>query len=199
MGSVFPGVPQDFTKSMAAMLGIGCFIETGTNRGGTAVWATEHFRTVHTVERDTGLFDACKARFGHVPNLHLHHGHSVDCLMRVVGGLKESAIFWLDAHYSGDGTSGVDDECPLIREINVINASAFDHVVLIDDARLFLAPPPPPHDVDQWPDLSQILRALDAGPRPRYTAVVADVVISVPVTWKPALLQHIRVAGQPVG
>lgn len=198
MGSVFPGVPQDFTKSFAAMLRIGCFIETGTNQGGTAAWAADHFQTVHTVERDPGLYAACKARLGHRSNLNLLQGHSVDCLMRIVGDLKESAVFWLDAHYSGEGTSGADDECPLIREISAINASAFPHLILIDDARLFLAPPPPPHDVNQWPDIGQILRVLDAGPYPRYTAVVADVVISVPVAWKPTLLSHIRVGGQPI-
>ena len=36
-----------------------------------------------------------------------------------------------------------------------------DNFILIDDARLFMFPPPHPRLTDQWPTISQVLKLLD--------------------------------------
>ena len=47
--------------------------------------------------------------------------------------------------------------------------------VFIDDARMFVAPPRPPNQVDAWPDMVEVASALAAGnPRP-YVGFVEDV------------------------
>ena len=56
-----------------------------------------------------------------------------------------------------------------------MNQARCDHVVLIDDARLFLAPSPAPHRYDQWPDLLHVASALAEGRFSRYAAVFEDV------------------------
>ena len=48
-------------------------------------------------------------------------------------------LFWLDGHYSGEGTGGCDEVCPIIAELRLIAQSKRkDHCILIDDARLFI-------------------------------------------------------------
>ena len=70
-------------------------------------------------------------------------------------------LFWLDAHWSGSQTYGEDDECPLLEELEIILSSNLKNfAILIDDARLFLAPPPLPHNLEIWPSITDICRAV---------------------------------------
>jgi hypothetical protein len=47
-------------------------------------------------------------------------------------------LFWLDAHYSGEGTALADSETPVLSELDCIFSHAVKgHVILIDDARCF--------------------------------------------------------------
>jgi hypothetical protein len=60
-------------------------------------------------------------------------------LPEVLATIREPALFWLDAHYSGGITSGSDEYCPVLRELELIfNNGVREHVVLVDDARLFV-------------------------------------------------------------
>ena len=67
----------------------------------------------------------------------------------------------------------------ILAEIEIINRSDFPHTLLIDDARLFTAPPPPPHITKYWPDITTLLAAINSK-QGRYTVIVDDVVVSVP-------------------
>ncbi|MFT6128281.1 MAG: hypothetical protein ACJAVA_002782 [Flavobacteriaceae bacterium] len=73
---------------------------------------------------------------------------------------NDNILFWLDAHWSGGDTYGATDECPLVEELNIIFEYNKNHVVLIDDARLFLAPPPSPHNFKNWQSLTDICKTL---------------------------------------
>lgn len=111
----------------------------------------------------------------------------------VMRSLDSPAIIWLDAHWNGPAPAGggEDDECPLLEEIRVVNRSPFQNVVLVDDARLFTSPPPPPHKPDQWPDLWAVLSALMAAPD-RYIAICEDVIIAVPIDAKEIVVRYCR-------
>ena len=70
-----------------------------------------------------------------------------------------------------------DHECPLLDEIRATSPGHARDCYLIDDARLFMNPPPPPHDPAQWPTFDEIL-ALFAQLRPRHsTEIVSDVIV----------------------
>lgn len=108
-------------------------------------------------------------------------GDSRKLLEGILQTLDEPAILWLDGHWSGEGTSGENDECPLIEEIQAINRSSRrNHCILIDDARLFMSSPPRPLNVDQWPDLGTVLDVARSGPSRRYVMVLGDVIVAVP-------------------
>ena len=53
--------------------------------------------------------------------------------------ITEPAIFWLDGHYSEGITAKGDKFCPIYEELSAIfQSQKLPHVLLIDDARLFI-------------------------------------------------------------
>jgi hypothetical protein len=89
----------------------------------------------------------------------------------------------------GEGTYGENKECPIIEEIEIINRSEYEQFIFIDDARLFLSPPPPPHEIEQWPDINLVLSTLSSAKTHRYIVIIEDVIIAVPVFAKSILAQ----------
>lgn len=59
-------------------------------------------------------------------------------IANVLAELKEPAIFWLDGHYSGGITATIEKYSPINEELQTIIANnQLQHVILIDDARVF--------------------------------------------------------------
>lgn len=177
MGIVHPGIPQGIVQDLAQAAGCRVFVESGTFTGATSRWAAQHFDFVFTMERHEPLFrqhgEALKA-LGNVQPL---NGDSRALLPVIAKGLMEfHALYWLDAHWSGEGTAGAEDECPLLDELTALAHREHD-VILIDDARLFLCAPPKPHNPLAWPGIAEVVQAL--GPR-RHVQVIDDVIYAVP-------------------
>src|SRR5882724_7917824 len=144
MGNIRMGPPDTLIAALQARLGFGDFVETGTYRGNTAAWAAGQFTRVTTIELSPAFHAAAQERFRGQPGVRLLRGESSAVLREIVPTLTGPALFWLDAHWSGLDTVGREAECPLLAEIAVINAASPVHTVLVDDARLFSAPPPRP-------------------------------------------------------
>jgi hypothetical protein len=176
--------------ALAEAFSIDLFLETGTHIGMTAAWAAEHFREVITIEASADLHREAAARHGGLENVRFVHGDTRSVLPFVVVALEAPAVVWLDSHWSGGGTYGEDDECPLLFEIETVRASPLEHCLFVDDARLFLAPPPRPHKLDQWPTLAQVVAALTAGERPLDVLVLDDTFIGVPAAAMPFVRQY---------
>ncbi len=185
------GPPKGLTLFLKESAGTRHFVETGTFRGDTARWAAGHFDEVVTIELSPAYHAAAVKRFAGEPRVRPLAGGSPEVLAELVPGLAAPALFWLDAHWSGLDTSGRDHECPLLEELAVINQSPVGHIVLVDDARLFCAPPPAPHRVEAWPDLRTTLDALEADGR-RHVVLWDDVFIAVPVGLRESLAGFLR-------
>jgi hypothetical protein len=178
MGIVHHGVPEGIAKTLAKRFQLNTFFETGTFEGGTTEWAIAHFERVITVEASAELFAAATHRLARHENLTRHLGDSRLVLRDLLPTLPPT-LFWLDAHWSGGPTAGVDDECPLLGELELIRPYGSAHFVLIDDARLFLEPPPRPHKMEQWPTLDQIIQSFGGGSFPN-VRVFDDVILLSP-------------------
>jgi len=174
---------------LAKEFNVSTFVETGTHKGNTSAWASAHFSRVVTIEGSEHWFERTKPRLDPLGNVSMILGHSREVLPTVAQELSGPAIFWLDAHWSGRQTAGVNEQCPLLGEITAVNQSPHEHFILIDDARLFLSPPEPPHDVDQWPDIGATVAALQAGP-PKYVVVFEDAIIAVPASARTSVQAH---------
>jgi hypothetical protein len=177
---VSQGLPRDLVLKLRDALGAGTFVETGTFMGGTTRWAAAYFSKVVTIEASAEIRRKAMDQFAGINNIEFLHGDSEALLPGVVGALHGPAIFWLDGHWSGGETAGEGKECPILGELAAIEASPYEHVVLIDDARLFMAPPPYPHKRDHWPDIQEVLAAtarIRGNPRVK---IIMDNIIAVP-------------------
>jgi len=122
------------------------FVETGTYRAETALWAARLFDLVFTIEKDETLYRAALKHGNNTSNLHVFLGDSAEVLVDILPYV-ESAIFWLDAHPMGDPEA----VSPVLRELDVI---ARDYgtpaVMLIDDVLFFEMHAP------GWPTLDEV-------------------------------------------
>ncbi|MEG5041801.1 MULTISPECIES: FkbM family methyltransferase [unclassified Microcoleus] len=189
MGLIRGGVPTELAIALKEAYNLQGFIETGTNCGATALWAAQYFPKVITIEAAKEIYESVVNNYGHLRNINFVLGNSKEQLAAIVPTLKEPCIFWLDAHWSGGITYGESEECPLLEELQIINDSECDHFILIDDARLFLCPPPSPHRIEEWPTIDAVTSLLNSG-RSRYTVIVEDVIVSVPEGAKLLVAQY---------
>ena len=122
-------------------------------------------------------------------NIHPLFGNSAVQLGKIVSEINQPAIFWLDAHWCGGNTYGNDDPCPLLDEIRIIKQSGINHIIMIDDARFFLKPPPRPQNPELWPGLKEILGLLNRDEN-YFTFVSEDVIVALPETGRKALQSY---------
>lgn len=193
MGSVHFSVPEELVLFLKRKFGLEDFVETGTFQGASAKWASSHFKRVFTIEASEPLWRAARARYGGLGNVEFILGSSPEQLTKLLPSLSRP-LFWLDAHWCGPHTAGESQECPLLAELAVIAAAHIDpNVILIDDARYFLAPPPSGHNHkwEQWPDLTAVVSALGSCGNP-YTVVEDDVIVAVPSAARVELVSFLR-------
>lgn len=168
---------QHLALALATQAQCQAFVESGTFMGTTTRWAARHFKAVFTIERYEPLFRTHSPALAALPQVTPLLGDSRDYITTIANGLHEfPALYWLDAHWSGHGTAGENDECPLLDELAAL-ANRPDDVILIDDARLFLCAPPLPHHAGAWPTIGRVLQALGPG---RHVQIIEDVIVAVP-------------------
>jgi hypothetical protein len=189
MGAVTFGIPKKLVCLIREHFSIEIFVETGTFRGKTSKWAAGIFREVTTIENSKELFESASKTLKNYNNIHPLFGSSPVQLRKVIAGINQPALFWLDAHWCGGSTFGEEDPCPLLEEIRIIKESEYDHILMIDDARFFLKPPPKPQDPDLWPGLKEILELLNKDDK-YFTFISEDVIVSLPVSGKNALRSY---------
>lgn len=125
-------------------------IETGTFRGDMVAANIERFKKIISIELSDELFINVKRRFSKNPNVILHQGDSGNILADILKGINEPAIFWLDGHYSAGITALGEKQCPILEELDsILKQKKLNHLILIDDARLFVGK-------DDYPTISEI-------------------------------------------
>ena len=156
-------IVRDLTRRSAART----FVETGTYRGDTVAAVSRDVDQVISIELDQHLAEAAVHRFRGRGNVSILVGDSGQVLPEVVEGLDEPALFWLDGHFSGGVTALGGHVTPIEQELEaILEAGRPQHLVLIDDIRLF-------DGTDGYPTLDRI-RELVAACRPGATVDVAD-------------------------
>jgi hypothetical protein len=194
MGICNFGAPRKDIEFLKSLKATDIFIETGTFKGETAAWAAQIFSRVITIEGLEENYLESKRNLAHLNHVECFHGDSRDVLPQVleqIGG--KPALFWLDAHWM-PGAFGKSAECPIFDELKYIRKTSPDHIILIDDARYFLAPPPQPHEASDWPTIGDVINFLNAGgAEPLYTVVQQDVVYSVPESMRKAARDYFQI------
>lgn len=127
-------------KRIQSIYNYGYFVETGTYQGETPLYFRKDFEKIWTIELDDKLFRDASQALKRWPNICCVHGDSKSVLPDIVQHLDKPSIFWLDGHYSGEGTAKGELEAPIIQELEAIrHGSRNDHIIIIDDVSDFSA------------------------------------------------------------
>lgn len=197
MGAIHFSIDPKLVRAIQTGSGREVFVETGTFEGDAVAAVVDAFPTIHTIELSDAYVRRAGERFAGVSHVHVHHGDSPNVLTALRAELVDtSALYWLDAHWcERQSTAGAAAQCPLLRELEAIGELNDESAILIDDARLFLAPPPEPHDVSAWPTYDELRHALDAV-APRHQRMIVDDVVAVyPAASAAAIHDHARRKG----
>lgn len=132
-------IKQRIIRSYANKFSIKIFIETGTYLGDTVMSMRNKFDEIYSIELDKILFEKAVNKFINYPHINILQGDSSEILPNILSKINEPALFWLDGHYSGGITSKANLNTPILKEIELIlDHKIKDHIILIDDARLFI-------------------------------------------------------------
>ncbi len=110
------------------------FVETGTYLGKTSAALSKNFEKIYTVELDKNLYLKSQQKLKKLSNVNCFNDDSENFLKTNINQFDKKTIFFLDAHYSGPGTSNQKGETPCVKELSEISKSFIkDHIIIIDD------------------------------------------------------------------
>jgi hypothetical protein len=113
------------------------WVETGSYRGQGIQFAIEAgFKEIQSIELMRENYDYCVSLFKDIPWVHIFLGDSSLLLENIISKITCPITFWLDGHYSGEGTALGSKETPLLDELEIIKRHPIKtHTILIDDMR----------------------------------------------------------------
>lgn len=131
-------VKQDTIRYYQKTFSVNVLIETGTFRGEMVYAQRKYFKKIISIELSKELCELAQKRLGRYEHVQVLNGDSGKLLRQLVDTIDEPAIFWLDGHYSGFETARGESATPVFQELDAILTSGIRHIMLIDDARLFV-------------------------------------------------------------
>ena len=140
---------QEVIRKFQKDFSIKTLVETGTFWGEMVYAQRNYFDKIYSIELSKELHQIAVRRLKNLPNVTLLQGDSAEVLKKITGEIMTPAIFWLDGHYSGFETAKGDLVTPINRELDIIFESQQNHILLIDDARLF-------NGEDDYPELKEL-------------------------------------------
>lgn len=168
-GKPFPiphGIKQWAIISCKEKFGLDTLIETGTYQGFMVEVQKNYFKKIFSIELGEELFLKAKEKFKNDPHVTILHGDSGKVLPEVLKKIGEPCLLWLDGHYSDGITAKGILNTPIIEELKSALTQKADHVILIDDASLFVGQ-------DDYPTVDT-LRTYISELRPGYTIYLSD-------------------------
>jgi hypothetical protein len=148
-------------------------IETGTLYGETTLFLSDKISKVYTIEAFLPLFESAQELFKAKNNIHSLFGDSGIALGELLSKIEpgKKILFWLDAHFSGEGTGVSLDgsTCPTFQELNAITSvyGAKNCAVIVDDVRCFGDPAyshyPSQEFVKEWGRMSGLKTNISSG------------------------------------
>ena len=129
---------QEVIRHFASKYNIQVFVESGTFLGIMINSMKGQFKKLYSIELSEILYKNAIKKFENDKNVNIVFGDSGSMLPQVIKDINEPILFWLDGHYSGDITAKGILETPIIKELKtVLEHPVKNHVIVVDDARLF--------------------------------------------------------------
>ncbi len=134
--------------------GLRTFVETGTAEGYTCLQLRDDFDQLHTIEIDPGLYGRALETFDRIPQVTCWYGDSGKVLADVLEVTDGPTLVWLDSHWCAHGHNPDGLDTPIEAELAALIADGRDHVVLVDDCRLFRQGEAWESECYDWPSLT---------------------------------------------
>jgi hypothetical protein len=164
-------VKQKAIKEYSKRFNIKVFIETGTFLGIMMNSMKNEFEKLYSIELSELLYKRNKDIFKEQKNIEIVMGNSAEVLPIILNEINQACLFWLDGHYSGGITAKANSETPIIRELTTIfNHPVKNHVILIDDARLFIGK-------RDYPTMEELKELLDKHLNQYHFEIKDDIII----------------------
>lgn len=115
------------------------FIESGTYYGNMVSVVKNLFKKIISIEIYKPLANLNINFFKKNKKIIIIEGDSGSLIPELIDNHDlNNSLFWLDGHYSGDGTGIGDSYSPIINElVSILDSSIKNYLILIDDWRLF--------------------------------------------------------------
>ena len=198
MGAISFSLDSNLLRTLQDALHCEIFFESGGFEGDTVARVQELFKRVISVELAPAYAQELCDRFAHSKNVEIIEGDSANVLQQRERELQASStLFWLDAHWcDAESVDTQVHQCPLVRELQALGKLNDQSAVIIDDARLFLAPPLAPHDVSEWPTWPDVSAAIThCSGSTHNVLVVNDCVVVYPRKVHSTMLQYAQKHG----
>lgn len=131
-------VKQRALKTYAKRFRLRVLVETGTFRGDMIEAMKGSFDRLYSIELNEEFYEKAKRRFKGNDRINLILGDSGRELKHVMSQIDQPVLLWLDGHYSGGKTAGIEKHTPIFEELeHVFNSPIEGHVIIVDDARCF--------------------------------------------------------------
>lgn len=162
---------QSVIKKLAEDNQIKIFIETGTYKGDMIEAMIPYFEQLFSIEIFKPLFDKAVKLFKSQPKITILNGDSGALIKDLLSKIQTPCLFWLDGHFSGDGTGKTDKHTPIIAELDAIFKHTLkNHIILIDDARLF-------NGKDDYPTIQELTDFMLQNSSYRHLSVDNDLIL----------------------
>ena len=134
-----PYVNHKILRKNAREFNLDTFVETGTYLGDTVYAMRRVCKKIFSIELSKELAKKARLRFSRYANIQILEGDSTAILPQILKSIDTPCLFWLDAHFSGDVTVVGSSPTPILEEVKaIIEHSVKGHVIMVDDARLFV-------------------------------------------------------------
>ena len=134
-----PYVKHTILRKHAREFNLDTFVETGTYLGDTVYAMRRVCKKIFSIELSKELAKKARLRFSRYTNIQILEGDSTAILPQILKSIDTPCLFWLDAHFSGDVTVVGSSPTPILEEVKaIIEHSVKGHVIMVDDARLFV-------------------------------------------------------------
>ena len=173
-----PLVKQQCVLEYQRKFGIPILVETGTYRGEMVRATRSAFKEIYSIELNTELHAYVQRMFARFPHIRLLQGDSSVVLRDLLPHIQSPCLFWLDAHNIEGNTGRKERETPVMAELEcIMNHPVKEHVILIDDARLF-------DGTNDYPLLAEVTQFVSQR-RPERRVSVADDIIRITLPERP--------------
>ena len=197
MGAINFSIDSKLIETLHNHLPLDVFIETGTFKGDTIDVIKNYFNHIYSIELSEYYYNQVINKFGSDPKISFIHGDSATALQEIVPKVQDrSIVFWLDAHWCvANSTAGELSQCPLLAELCAIKKLNTKSIIIIDDARLFLATPQEPHEVSNWPSLHEVIQTLFSLSNEHQLSIVNDCILFSPTSIEEPIKNYARIHG----